>query len=186
MTTHTLETCGWSGPNTFTAEPLGSCLHQCWHWHGGTPEPGWSLVYVLPLSTGQAQPFIFVLSLVWVWPPGACWAVLPWHFPPPVGHSSLTQKGKNQPDLLCTAPHVSKDEMRVKMHVGDTVINTAYTFPHMFGIGPNVPCVFCVVLYWTLLLFVLSSFMFFVFLFLSDFGRSERLVCDAALCSWFS
>lgn len=95
----------------------------------------------------------------------------------------LTQKRKNQPDLLCTAPHASKDEKRVKMHAGDTVINTACTFPDM---GPNVLCALCIALYCTLLLFVLSSFIFSFSLFFGAFGRSEQLVCDAALCSWFS
>lgn len=147
--------------------------------------PGSSLVYVLPLSTGQAQPSVFLFSLAWVWSPGACWAVLPWHFPSPVGGSSLTQKGKNQPDLLCTAPHVSKDEMRVKMHAGDTVINTAYTFPHVCVWPQCASCFLCsFVLNFAPVCFV--QLYVFIFLFFSAFGRSEWLVCDAALCSWFS
>ena len=72
------------------------------------------------------------------------------------------------------------------MHAGNTVINIACIFPHMFGIGPNVPCTLCIALCCTLLLFVLNSFIFSFSLFCSAFGRSVWLVCDAALCSWFS
>lgn len=120
------------------------------------------------------------------WSPGACWAafqaVFPSCFPCLAGGFSLTEKGKNQPDILCAAPHASEDEKRVKMHAGDIIISTACSSPHIW----DWPCALCIALYCILHPFVLSSFIFSFSLFFSAFGRSEWLVCDAALCSWFS
>lgn len=120
MTANTLETCGvswskhlycWDTGQLFAAMlTLAFGDSRAWMVFGRCIAAKCRTSMTLPLCARSSLRLVTRSML------GCLQAVLPWHFPYPAGGCSLTQTGKNQPDLLCTTPHASKNEKRVKMH----------------------------------------------------------------------